>query len=102
MHSLFQGGNSTSRISALRSIEGRSKGGDDVGNSIGKSGGVPDGGIFDRGSSEGDIGNGGDTGSGGEGVWGSGDEYDVSGDGGFDGKARSLSTSSSERNGTGV
>ncbi|GKF20553.1 hypothetical protein Tco_0069191, partial [Tanacetum coccineum] len=49
-----------------------------------------------------DIGNGGDTGIGGDGIYGSDEEYGVSGDGGGVGKARSLSTSSSERNGTGV
>ncbi|GKC54594.1 hypothetical protein Tco_1077339 [Tanacetum coccineum] len=36
-------------------------------------------------SGEGDIGNGGDAGSGGDGIWGSGDECDVSGDGLGDG-----------------
>nr|GEX29698.1 hypothetical protein [Tanacetum cinerariifolium] len=33
---------------SLAGIEGRSKGGDDVGNGIGKSGGVPNGGVSDR------------------------------------------------------
>ncbi|GKG01170.1 hypothetical protein Tco_0305875 [Tanacetum coccineum] len=47
MHNLFRGGNITSGTSALHSIEGRSKGGDDVGNGIGKSGGIPDGGVSD-------------------------------------------------------
>nr|GEX25516.1 hypothetical protein [Tanacetum cinerariifolium] len=53
-------------------VEGRSKGGDDVGNGIGKRGGVPDNGVSDRGL----------AGSGGDGICGNGDEYDVSGDGG--------------------
>ncbi|GKG17772.1 hypothetical protein Tco_0372070, partial [Tanacetum coccineum] len=34
----------TSGLSALRSVEGRSKGGDGVGNDISRSGGVPDSG----------------------------------------------------------
>ncbi|GJW68912.1 hypothetical protein Tco_0123336 [Tanacetum coccineum] len=47
MHNSFEGQvNITSRTSALQSVEGRSKGGDDVGNGIGKSGGVPDGGVL--------------------------------------------------------
>ncbi|GKA87089.1 hypothetical protein Tco_0808800, partial [Tanacetum coccineum] len=67
MHNLFQGGNVTSGTSALQPVEGRSKGGDYVGNGIGKSGGVPDGGVPggsvpDRGGGNGsgeDKGNGG-------------------------------------------
>ncbi|GKD71011.1 hypothetical protein Tco_1325101, partial [Tanacetum coccineum] len=84
------------------SVEGRSKGGDDVGNGIGKSGRVLGGGISDQGSGGGDIRNGDATGSGGDGICGTGDEYDISGDGGGDGKARSLSTSTSDRNGIGI
>ncbi|GJV35977.1 hypothetical protein Tco_1408454 [Tanacetum coccineum] len=41
-------------------------------------------------------------GNGGEGIWGSGDDNGVSGDGGGVGKARSLATSSSEGNDMGV
>ncbi|GJT25621.1 hypothetical protein Tco_0895558 [Tanacetum coccineum] len=107
MHNLFQGDNVTSGTSTLRLVEGNGKGNDDVGNGMGKIGGVLDGGGNDSGwevsgdsalsrimaallpkewvglasSGEGDIGNGGDAGSGGDGIWGSGDEYDVSGDG---------------------
>nr|GEZ62672.1 hypothetical protein [Tanacetum cinerariifolium] len=62
------------RRQAPLTLEGRSKGGDDVGNGIGKSGGVHDGGVSDRGL----------AGSGGDGICGSYDEYDVSGDGGGD------------------
>ncbi|GKA06606.1 gag-pol polyprotein [Tanacetum coccineum] len=40
---LFRGGKVTSGLSALRSVESRYKGGDEVGSSMGKSGGVPDG-----------------------------------------------------------
>ncbi|GJY86563.1 hypothetical protein Tco_0500589 [Tanacetum coccineum] len=40
--------------------------------------------------------------SGGEGIWGSGDENGVSGDGGGVGMARSLSTSISDKNGIGA
>nr|GFD36233.1 hypothetical protein [Tanacetum cinerariifolium] len=72
MYNLFRVGNVTSRTTSLRSVEGRSKGGDDVGNGIGKRGGVPDNGVSDRGL----------AGSGGDGICGNGDEYDVSGDGG--------------------
>ncbi|GKB42405.1 hypothetical protein Tco_0887347 [Tanacetum coccineum] len=43
-----RGGKQTSGLSALRLVEGRSKGGDGVGNSIGRSGGVPDGGVSDQ------------------------------------------------------
>ncbi|GJZ70841.1 hypothetical protein Tco_0634692 [Tanacetum coccineum] len=50
IHNLFRGGNVTSRASALQSVEGRSKGGYGVGNGIDKSGGVPDGGVSDRGA----------------------------------------------------
>ncbi|GJY34841.1 hypothetical protein Tco_0419310 [Tanacetum coccineum] len=54
------------------------------------------------GSGGGDIGNDGDTGSGGDGICGSGDEYDVSGnDGGVD-MSSTLSTSASDGNGIGV
>ncbi|GKA47750.1 hypothetical protein Tco_0740708 [Tanacetum coccineum] len=113
IHNLFRGGNVTSGTSALQLVNGRSKGGHDVGNGIGKSGGVPDGDVFDRGggsdsgweldgSSGGDIGNGDDTGSGGDGICSSGDEYDVSGDDGGVDMASSLTTSASEGNGTGV
>ncbi|GKC63581.1 hypothetical protein Tco_1096179 [Tanacetum coccineum] len=56
----------------------------------------------DSGSGIDGIGNGGDTGIGGDGIYGSDEEYGVSGDGGGVGKARSLSTSSSKRNGTGI
>ncbi|GKE22663.1 hypothetical protein Tco_1434175 [Tanacetum coccineum] len=42
MHNLYRSG-----TSALQSVEGRSKGGDDVGNGICKSGGVPNGGVSD-------------------------------------------------------
>ncbi|GKG40229.1 hypothetical protein Tco_0467006, partial [Tanacetum coccineum] len=38
----------------------------------------------------------------GEGIWGSGDDNGVSGDGGRVGKARSLATSTLEGNGIGV
>nr|GEZ40704.1 hypothetical protein [Tanacetum cinerariifolium]GEZ52153.1 hypothetical protein [Tanacetum cinerariifolium] len=91
--------------------EGRSKCGDNVGNGIGKSGGVPDGGVYDRGGGSGSEwevdGNSalnriiaalypkgyvGLAGSGGDGICGSGDEYDVSGDGGGVGMASSLVT----------
>ncbi|GKB56194.1 hypothetical protein Tco_0912380 [Tanacetum coccineum] len=48
MHNLFRGGNVTSRTYVLQSVEGRRKGGDEVGNSIGKSGGVPNGGVFNQ------------------------------------------------------
>ncbi|GJV74042.1 hypothetical protein Tco_1494037 [Tanacetum coccineum] len=41
-------------------------------------------------------------GSGGEGIWGNGDDNGVSGDGGGVGMARSLSTSISDRNGIGA
>ncbi|GJY62699.1 hypothetical protein Tco_0464159 [Tanacetum coccineum] len=54
------------------------------------------------GSGGGDIGNGDDTGSGGDGICGSGDEYDVSGGDGRVDMARSLSTSASDGNGIGV
>ncbi|GKG56483.1 hypothetical protein Tco_0579807, partial [Tanacetum coccineum] len=47
-------------------------------------------------------GNGGDTGSGEDGICGSGDKYDVSGNGGGDGMASSLSISASDRNGVGA
>ncbi|GKF86514.1 hypothetical protein Tco_0254341, partial [Tanacetum coccineum] len=54
------------------------------------------------GSGGGDIGNGDDNGNGEYGICGSGDEYDVSGDGGGVGMASSLSTSASDGNGIGV
>ncbi|GJY13694.1 hypothetical protein Tco_0383003 [Tanacetum coccineum] len=54
------------------------------------------------GSGESDIGNGDDTGSGGDGICSSGDEYDVNGDGGRVDMARSLSTSALDKNGIGV
>ncbi|GKC35519.1 hypothetical protein Tco_1047903 [Tanacetum coccineum] len=66
--------------------KGRSKGGDDVDNGIGKSGGVPDGGVSDRGGGSGLMG------SGGDGICGSGDEYDVSGYGGGDGNGNVAAT----------
>ncbi|GJT99042.1 hypothetical protein Tco_1094560 [Tanacetum coccineum] len=49
-----------------------------------------------------DTGKGGDTGSGGDGICSSGDYSGVNRDGGMVGMARNLSTSSSERNGTGT
>ncbi|GKG16761.1 hypothetical protein Tco_0361718, partial [Tanacetum coccineum] len=52
------------------------------------------------GSSGGDIGNRDNTGSGGDGICGSGDEYDVSGDDGRVDMASSLSTSASDGNGS--
>ncbi|GJW17703.1 hypothetical protein Tco_0025139 [Tanacetum coccineum] len=82
-------------MSALRSIEGKSKGGDDIGNGIGRSGGVPDGRVLDGSGWEVDGGSesqrisrtgcgggdntskGGDTGSGGDGICGSGDDSRV-------------------------
>ncbi|GKD69796.1 hypothetical protein Tco_1323886 [Tanacetum coccineum] len=39
--------NVTSETPALQSVKGRSKGGNRVGNGIGRSGGVPDGGVSD-------------------------------------------------------
>ncbi|GJV72486.1 hypothetical protein Tco_1492481, partial [Tanacetum coccineum] len=45
MHNLFRGGNVTSGTSTLQSVEGRSKGGEDVGNGMGKISDVPDGGV---------------------------------------------------------
>ncbi|GJX78807.1 hypothetical protein Tco_0326956 [Tanacetum coccineum] len=42
MHNLYRSG-----TSVLQSVEGRSKGGDDVGNGICKSGGIPNGGVSD-------------------------------------------------------
>ncbi|GKF59966.1 hypothetical protein Tco_0176752, partial [Tanacetum coccineum] len=36
-----------SNTQPLQTVEGRSKGGDGVGNGIGKSGGVPNGGVLD-------------------------------------------------------
>ncbi|GKG31688.1 hypothetical protein Tco_0426638 [Tanacetum coccineum] len=50
MHNLFRGGNITSGTSTLQSVKGKGRGNDDVGNGIGKSGGVPDGGVSDRGA----------------------------------------------------
>ncbi|GKE67932.1 hypothetical protein Tco_1522093, partial [Tanacetum coccineum] len=83
---------------ALQSVEGRSEGGDEVGNDIdalvcGST--IGDG----SGSGGGDIGNGDDTGSGGDGIYGSGDEYDVSSDGGGVDMERNLLTSTAGGNG---
>ncbi|GJX80930.1 hypothetical protein Tco_0329079 [Tanacetum coccineum] len=101
----------------LTNLWGSSKGGDDVGAGMGRSGCVPDGGVPNGGasnlvresmmgggnSSELEVdGSGGDTRSGGDGICGSGDDNGVSGDGGGVGMARNLSASSSERNGPGV
>ncbi|GKA89258.1 hypothetical protein Tco_0811070 [Tanacetum coccineum] len=103
MHNLFQGDNVTSGTSALQSVEGRSKGSYEVDGAATLIMAI-DALVCGRiaSSGKGDIGNSNDTGSGGDGIYGSGDEYDVSGDGGGDGMARSLSTSASDRNGTGV
>nr|GFD56043.1 hypothetical protein [Tanacetum cinerariifolium] len=59
------------RTSALWSVEVKGKGNDDVGNGMGKIGGVPDGGVLDRG---GGNGSGEDKGNGGEGIQRSGDD----------------------------
>ncbi|GJW97911.1 hypothetical protein Tco_0179719 [Tanacetum coccineum] len=48
---LFRGCNVTSGLSTLRSVESRCKGGDEVGSSMGKSCGVPGGGVPDGGVS---------------------------------------------------
>ncbi|GKD02144.1 hypothetical protein Tco_1177118, partial [Tanacetum coccineum] len=47
IHILFRGGKQTLGLSVLWKVEGRSKGGDDVGTGIGRSGGVPDRGVPD-------------------------------------------------------
>ncbi|GJY93610.1 hypothetical protein Tco_0509392 [Tanacetum coccineum] len=111
IHNLFRGGNVTSETPALQSVKGRSKGGDGVGNGIGKSGGVLDGGISD--DSIPDQGDGSGSGwevdgdsalnqiiaaVGGDGNYGSGDEYDVSGDGCRVDMARNMSTFAVDRN----
>ncbi|GJS72515.1 hypothetical protein Tco_0705356 [Tanacetum coccineum] len=68
------------------------------GSTIGSGSGSGSGWKVD-GSGGGDIGNGDDNGSGRDGIYGSGDEYDVSGeDGGVD-MVRSLSTSALDGNG---
>ncbi|GKE95317.1 hypothetical protein Tco_1580172, partial [Tanacetum coccineum] len=87
----FRGGKQTSGLSTLQSVGGSNKGGDDVGASIGKSGGIPDGGVLD--------GSGGDTGSGGDGICGSREGNRVSGDGGGVRIEINLSTSASDENG---
>ncbi|GKG47157.1 hypothetical protein Tco_0504354 [Tanacetum coccineum] len=61
MHNLFRGGNTALGTSALRSVEGKGRGNDDVGNGMCKIGGIPDGGVLDRG---GDNGSGEDKGNG--------------------------------------
>ncbi|GJU19653.1 hypothetical protein Tco_1152995 [Tanacetum coccineum] len=60
---------------------------------------VSDGSIPDRGSGGGDTSNSDDIGSGGDGIYVSGDEYDVSGDGGGVDMVRNLSTSATDKNG---
>ncbi|GKB41365.1 hypothetical protein Tco_0886307 [Tanacetum coccineum] len=44
-HNIFRGGKQTLGLSAPWSVEGSSKDGDEVGSGMGKSGGVPDGGV---------------------------------------------------------
>ncbi|GKD68034.1 hypothetical protein Tco_1322124, partial [Tanacetum coccineum] len=113
IHNLFRGGNITSKTPALQSVEGRSKGVNGVGNGIHRSGGVPDGGIPDGGVSDRDAKIewevDGDSALnqiiaalGGDGICGSGDEYDVSGDGGGVDMARNLSTFAADGNRIGV
>ncbi|GJR79264.1 hypothetical protein Tco_0150049 [Tanacetum coccineum] len=82
-------------LSALWSTEGSSKDGDDVGAGIGRSGGVPDGGILNGNGWKVD---GVSTLSriiaahGGEGIWGSGNDHGESGDGGGVGMDKSQIT----------
>ncbi|GKG13181.1 hypothetical protein Tco_0350141, partial [Tanacetum coccineum] len=94
IHNLFRGSKVTSGASARLLVEVRNKGGDGVGRGIGKRGSVPDGGVFGGGK--------GDTGSGGDGICGSGDDSEVSKDGGVVGKERSLSTFALGGSGIGV
>ncbi|GJY12670.1 hypothetical protein Tco_0381979 [Tanacetum coccineum] len=72
----------------LTSVEGRSKGGDGVGKGIGRSGGVPHGGVLDGSRWEVD--------GSGNSIRGSGDDNEECGDGGRVGIARRLATSVSE------
>nr|GEV44100.1 hypothetical protein [Tanacetum cinerariifolium] len=93
-HNLLRGGNSASEVSSLRST------GDGMDSEAGNGGSGDNG--NDVGIGSGKCSDDGRGGSGGEGICGSEDDSGVSGDGGEIGKARSLLTSVSDGNGTGV
>ncbi|GKD24378.1 hypothetical protein Tco_1230592, partial [Tanacetum coccineum] len=79
---LFRGGKVTSGLSSLRLAEGSSNGGDEVGTDMGKGGGIPDNGASDLPNERIGLGGGagdntcegGDSGSDGDGIRGSGGE----------------------------
>ncbi|GJY13358.1 hypothetical protein Tco_0382667 [Tanacetum coccineum] len=90
-------------MSSLLPIIGSSNGGDEVGTDMGKGGGIPDDGASDLvgesikgggGGARDNIGEGGDSGSDGEGIWGSGEDHGESGDnGGVDKREVMVTTS---------
>ncbi|GKB13051.1 hypothetical protein Tco_0846974 [Tanacetum coccineum] len=118
---LFRGGKVTSGLSSLRLAEGSSNGGDEVGIGMGKGGGIPDdgasdlvgesmkggglgGGAGDKTGECGYCGSDGDDSRGScrEGIWGSGEDHEESGDDGGVDIARSLATSTSDHTGVGT
>ncbi|GKF88051.1 hypothetical protein Tco_0258928 [Tanacetum coccineum] len=94
-------------MSSLRLAEGSSNGGDEVGTDMGKGSGIPDGasglvGESMKGSGGGagdNTGESGDSGSDGDGIWGSGEDHGESGDDGGVDIARSLATPKLSRSG---